>query len=374
MAGTLAARPPRPRWRCAAHALTTLAALLGSRPAAAAQWKPQQSGTTTELRGLAAVNEAVAWAAGRDGIYTRTTDGGSSWTSASVPGAADLYFIDVHAVSADTAFLLGTDFRGSYGAVYKTTDGGAHWVRQYQKRAPGVFFDGMAFWDADHGVAFSDPVDGSFLIVTTADGGATWTEVPRDRIPPPRAREAGFAASGSGIVVQGSSRAWFGTGGSAMARVFFTLDGGATWAAAETPLAASQTAGIFALAFRDSLNGVAGGGDYRDSAGTAAARLAGGANVLRTADSGITWALASPSDPPGVRYGLAYVPGAATPTLMAVGPAGSGYSLDDGTTWTRLGDVGYNTVSFASPAAGWAAGTGGRIARWTGPIPPAVTP
>src|SRR5690606_26959443 len=78
------------------------------------------------------------------------------------------------------------------------------------------------------------------------------------------------------------------------------------------------------------------------------------------------WALVGTSAPAGVRYGAVYVPGAHTPVLVAVGPSGSGYSLDDGATWTLISDVGYNTVSFAAPNAGWAAGTEGRIARWRG--------
>ena len=36
----------------------------------------------------------------------------------------------------------------------------------------------MAFWDRDHGIAMSDPVDGRFLIITTDDGGKTWNQVP----------------------------------------------------------------------------------------------------------------------------------------------------------------------------------------------------
>ncbi len=31
----------------------------------------------------------------------------------------------------------------------------------------GAFFDGMAFWDPDHAIVFSDPVDGGFLVLST---------------------------------------------------------------------------------------------------------------------------------------------------------------------------------------------------------------
>jgi len=319
----------------------------------------QFSGTTAELRGLTAASEAVVWAAGRNGSYARTTDGGATWQADTVPGASELFFIDVHAVDANTAYLLGTHFDGGHARIYKTTDGGAHWSLQYSDSAPGVFFDGMAFWDADHGVAFSDPVDGSFLIVRTDDGGATWRRVPAENIPPPLSGEAGFAASGTAMAVWGTDHVWFGTGGGAVARVFRSGDRGRSWAVAETPLPADASSGIFGIAFRDSLNGVAVGGDYTE-------RDEPSDNVIRTRDGGLTWEIAGGSLPAGVRYAVTYVPGTGRPTLVASGPSGWGYSGDEGTTWVVLEDsLGYNTVSAAYGGMVWAAGTEGRVAAVT---------
>ena len=36
---------------------------------------------------------------------------------------------------------------------------------------PTGFLDAIAFWDAEHGIAMGDPVNGRFMILTTADGG-----------------------------------------------------------------------------------------------------------------------------------------------------------------------------------------------------------
>jgi photosystem II stability/assembly factor-like uncharacterized protein len=331
----------------------SLACLAGT---AAAQPTAQSSGTQAEFRGISAASQSVVWAAGRGGTYARTADGGSTWTSNTVPGAKALFFIDVHAVDENNAFLLGTQFEGGEARIYKTNDGGAHWTVQYSIEKPGVFFDGMAFWDADHGVAFSDPVDGSFFIVTTDDGGASWTQVPSENIAPPLAGEAGFAASGTAIAVQGDLNAWFGTGGGAVARIFRTADRGRSWNAAETPLAAGPSAGIFGVAFRDARNGVAVGGNYqapRDSS----------LNIVRSSDGGLTWTVAGRSAPAGVRYGVAYVPDAARPTLIAVGPSGFGFSADDGLSWTLTDTVGYNTVGAMGPGIVWVAGVEGRIAK-----------
>src|SRR5215510_9340587 len=118
----------------------------------------QPTGTSAEFRGFAAVSEQIAWAAGSGGSFARTTNGGQSWVTDTVPGATNLFFVDVSAVDANTAYLVGTDFQNSgYSAIYKTTNGGQTWSKQWDKRHPQVFLDGLAFWDANNGIAFSDP-------------------------------------------------------------------------------------------------------------------------------------------------------------------------------------------------------------------------
>src|SRR5262249_47219922 len=60
---------------------------------------PQNSGTTNSLISISALNARVAWASGRNGTFTRTTDGGKTWHAGVVPGAEALQFRDVQAVS-----------------------------------------------------------------------------------------------------------------------------------------------------------------------------------------------------------------------------------------------------------------------------------
>jgi photosystem II stability/assembly factor-like uncharacterized protein len=314
----------------------------------------QLSGTNAELRGISAADTLAVWAAGRGGVYSRSADGGKTWTSGIVPGAEELFLIDVHAVSADSAYLLGTYFDGGLGAIYKTIDGGVRWTEQFRAEGEGVFFDGMAFWDPRNGVAFSDPVDGAFLIVVTDDGGATWRRVPQQNVPPPLPGEAGFAASGTAITVYGEGDVWFGTGGATLARVFHSDDRGRTWTVSSTSLPAGPSAGIFGLAFRDREHGVAVGGDHRTPRDPSP-------NVARTSDGGRTWRVVAASAPAGVRYGATYASGADGSILVAVGPSGSGYSLDDGDSWTALDKTGYNTVAPASGGRVWVGGVAGRV-------------
>jgi photosystem II stability/assembly factor-like uncharacterized protein len=327
--------------------------------AARAQWVAQPSGTQVRLRGVSAVSARVAWASGDKGTYARTTDGGRTWRAGQVPGAEALDFRDVDAFDADTAYLLSIG-EGDKSRIYKTTDGGRRWVLQFQSTRPAAFFDSMAFRDKNHGVAISDPVGGKFLVITTTDGGKHWAETPPAGMPPALEGEGAFAASGTCVAVAGKSDVWFGTGGPNGARVFRSKDGGRTWEVSDTPLAYGKAAGVFSVAFLDSMNGVIVGGDYtkeKESAG----------NVATTSDGGKTWETPRGARPGGYRSGVAIIRGTRGPALLAVGPSGTDYSPDGGETWTPLSTEGFHAASFSKDGrAGWAVGEGGRIAKFKG--------
>ena len=241
-------------------------ALLVALPQAPAHqftWQVQTSGVTVRLRGVSAVNERVAWASGAAGTVLRTADGGATWQKLTVPDAAELDFRDVDAVSETTAYVLSIG-AGPASRIYKTTDAGAHWQLQFTNDDPKAFFDAMAFWDAARGLAISDSVDGT---VRHPDHARRRRERGRacrpTQLPPALANEGAFAGSGTNIAVAAGGRAWIGTGAATRSRVLRTADGGATWTIAETPVAASASAGIFSVAFRDARHGMTVGGDYR---------------------------------------------------------------------------------------------------------------
>jgi photosystem II stability/assembly factor-like uncharacterized protein len=336
-----------------------LASVLFASERAEAQWRQQSSGTSADLRGLSAVSATVAWASGTRGTFTRTTDAGATWQAGAVAGAEALDFRDVDAFDAKTAYLLSIG-KGDSSRIYKTTDGGNSWRLQFTSRDPEAFFDAMAFWDRDHGIAFSDPVGGRFLVITTDDGGATWNHTPAENIPPAIAGEGAFAASGTCIAVEGKNNVWFATGGMA-ARVFRSTDRGRTWSVARTPLISGiESAGIFSIAFRDGVNGIIVGGDYKKPNEAKD-------SVAATTDGGRTWKLIARTYPAGYRSAVAYVPGARGAALVAVGSSGSDQSVDGGVNWTSLDKENYNSVSFAGATrAGWAAGPSGRVAKFEG--------
>ena len=318
-------------------------------------WQAQTSGVTSRLRGVSAVSEHVAWASGEKGTVLRTADGGATWTKLTVPDAAALDFRDVDAVSDSTAYLLSIG-KGTASRIFKTTDAGAHWQNQFTNEDPAAFYDAMTFWDARRGLAISDSVNGSFVILTTRDGGATWTRVPAGGLPPALPNEGAFAGSGTNIAVAAGGRAWIGTGAAARSRVLRTADGGSTWAIAETPLNASESAGIFSVAFRNPREGMTVGGDYRQERSAE--------NVAAfSSDGGVTWKAIRGLG--GFRSAVAPVPG--TPrSWVAVGPTGADLSPDNGESWVPIQGEGYHAFAFAPRGhSGWGVGEGGRIAKLT---------
>jgi photosystem II stability/assembly factor-like uncharacterized protein len=315
------------------------------------QWHDQISGVTARFRGVSAVSARVAWASGANGTVVRTLDGGARWQVRAVPGAEKLDFRDVDAFSASVAYILSIG-PGELSRIFKTADGGEHWVEQFRNADPKMFLDAMTFRDVNHGFAFSDSVDGAFVILRTSNGGGAWERVPAAALPPALDGEGAFAGSGTNIAISGE-RVWIGTTAS---RVLRSTDGGRTWAVAQTPLATSNSTGIFSVAFRDAMHGVAVGGNYskeRDAVD----------NVVSTTDGGDTWALAREHGLSGFRSVVAYIPGAKS-SLLAVGPSGADRSDDDGRTWMPMEAAGFHAFSFApGTAIGWAAGERGRIAR-----------
>jgi photosystem II stability/assembly factor-like uncharacterized protein len=316
----------------------------------------QESGTAALLIGTSIVDTAVVWVSGARGTWARTVDGGATWRTGVVPGADSLQFRDVHAVDAQNAFLLSIG-NGADSRIYRTADGGATWTLQFRNEEPRAFFDCFAFWDAQSGIAFSDSFDGRFLLLQTSDGGVTWAPIPPEVLPPAHEGEGAFAASGTCVVAAGDGSAWIGTGASeGGARVLRTTDRGRTWSIAETPLVRGEAAGIASLAFRDALHGAALGGDIAQPDALTD-------NVAITRDGGVTWELAGRPPFTGAVYGSSWVPGAPSPTLVAAGPRGLGYSTDEGRTWAALDTLNHWGVAFASPDRGWAVGPNGRITR-----------
>jgi photosystem II stability/assembly factor-like uncharacterized protein len=332
-----------------------LAAAFGT-AAAQPAWQTETSGTGAELRGLSVVSPTVAWASGAKGTVLRTIDG-AHWQVLAVPDAATLDFRDIHAVDANTALVMSAG-PGAASRIYRSTDGGASWQLMTTNAFADGFWDAMAFWDADNGILFGDPVQGRFQAYVTSDGGTSWRQLEAKGLEALEG-EGAFAASGSCLSVAGARDAWIVSGAGQASRVFHSSDRGASWQAAALPIPAGAPArGAFSVAFGNPKLGMAAGGDYKEPA------LAG-INGARTEDGGASWTPA-PIQPAGYLSVVTPVPGAPA-SFVAGGLTGSGYSLDGGKSWAVLDRTAVNTVAFASPATGWAVGPNGLLMKYTGP-------
>jgi photosystem II stability/assembly factor-like uncharacterized protein len=331
------------------------------------KFTPQISGTNQLLIAVSPVNSQIVWAAGTGGTYVVTTNGGQTWKAGVVPGAANLQFRDVHGVSDKVAYLMSignnkTDFR-----VYKTVNGGATWTIELFNQTANAFYDCFAFWTPTRGIVHSDSVNGVFPDMRTKDG-VNWRLIPT--MPTALGGEASFAASGTCITTQGDENAWITTGGSTIARILATRDGGNTWNVFNTPLVSSPSAGGISVAFRDPMNGIVGGGDL-------ASNLS--ADAATSDDGGRTWTLTNRPPVQGSIFCLSYVNGVdqaesdpsfdrtvvvTAETAPNFNSGSAAWTPDEGHTWFPLPAVsGFWAVGFASPKAGWFVGNGGKILK-----------
>jgi photosystem II stability/assembly factor-like uncharacterized protein len=324
-----------------------------------AGWENQNVATRSSFRGLSVVDSRVAWISGSRARFVKTTDGGATWIIGAIGKRDSLDFRDIHAFDANTAVAISSgEAEKGLATIVRTTDGGASWTTVYTTDRKGVFFDAISFWDRKHGIVQSDPVDGKLVLLTTDDGGRTWTRVDPKGIPEVLEGEAAFAASGTALTVQGSSNAWIATGGAAVARVYRSTDRGRTWTAVATPLhSGNGSAGAFSVAFADAKRGVVVGGDY-------AKPREASVSIAITDDGGLTWKEPTGSTPPVFLSAVAYVPGTSGKSLIALGTAGTAMSSDGGQSWTMVDSVSHNAVQFASKNIGFAAGDRGRISKW----------
>jgi photosystem II stability/assembly factor-like uncharacterized protein len=329
----------------------------GSAPLAAqVTHTPQTSGTSALLIAVSPVNDNVVWLSGSQGTYVRTTNGGATWTAGRVPGADSLQFRDVHAFDANNAYLLSIG-NGNQSRIYKTSDGGANWTLQFTNPDSSGFYDCMSFWDTKRGIVIGDALGSDIAILVTTDG-ATWKRIPPASLPNAQPNEGSFAASGTCLVTRPGGHAWIVASNADHGRVLHTADYGKSWRVDTLPLTTRSGSGPQSIAFRDAQNGMALGG------GNAA--KPGDVLIAVTSNGGKTWtARTSPALGTGV-WGGVFVPTAAKPTVVAVGPTGSVYSADNGATWTAIDALNYWSVGFASPRAGWAVGTQGRITKLSG--------
>ena len=310
-----------------------LLAIFAATTTSHAQWTLEISNTTADLRGIHSIGGGVAWASGTNGTVLRTEDGGYVWQSCSIPPDAEkLDFRGIQALDANTAIVMSSG-PGDLSRLYKTTDGCHSWKLVATNPDKNGFWDAIST-DGKTLKILGDPVDGSFVIQSSKDGGANWI---RDKLPASLKDEGAFAASNSSLLdaEEVDGMMWFGTGGPTGARIFticapctskdFEKNG---WSVKSIPMfGRSASAGIFSIAGNLPQSPgvlVAVGGDYANPNATGSAAFS---------KDRFSWHSAE-TPPHGYRSAVAY--DSTTKTWITVGPNGTDISTDDGKNWRAL--------------------------------------
>lgn len=308
--------------------------------------KPIAQAHQFHIRGLEVSPEGTIWASGTEGTVIRSTNQGETWEHFQVPGADSLDFRDIEAFSSSEAMVLSA---GSPAKIYHTTDAGQSWELVYENNHPNIFLDGMDFNEAKQGVAYGDPIDSNFALIFYIDG--KWDTLEHS-LPSPLEGEAGFAASGTGVICEGNN-IWIATGGGLMARVLVGTFTEPNFHPILLPMPSGEGRGIFSIA-KNGDNMVAVGGAYLDSTnikGTAVVSRNGGASwkkSLRPAFGYRSCAVALPFD--------------GDKTFVACGRTGIDYTRDGGITWQLLSTAGGYFTAASNGTKVYFAGRYGKMA------------
>jgi photosystem II stability/assembly factor-like uncharacterized protein len=216
---------------------------------------------------------------------------------------------------------------GNPALLYKISKEDLSYVLVYQENHEKVFYDSMQFWNEKEGIAIGDPIEGSFSVITTRDGGVSWQKMPSDRLPHLEDGEAAFAASNTNIVIKGNAT-WLVSGGK-KARVFHSRNKGKSWSVVETPIVqGKQMTGIFTADFYNSSVGFISGGNYE-------VLNQNFDNKAVTHDGGKTWKLVAQNQGFGYASCVQYISNSHGKGLISVGASGIYYSEDGGSSWKQ---------------------------------------
>jgi photosystem II stability/assembly factor-like uncharacterized protein len=233
--------------------------------------------------------------------------------------------------------------------LHKISKDGKRNKEVYTETGEKVFYDCMRFYNNKEGIVMGDPTDGCLAVLTTKDGGDTWTKQRCGTMPKTVDGEAAFAASNTNLVIKGD-KTWIVSGGK-KSRVFYSEDKGKTWVAFDTPIAqGTEMSGIFSVDFYDENIGFAVGGDYEKPTKNSG-------NKIVTTDGGKTWKLVGENNGFGYASCVQFMPGSEGNELVTAGPSGIYYSFDRGATWKQIvNSKAFHTVQFADSKTIIAAG------------------
>ena len=297
-----------------------------------------QSLPNQTIRNIEPVSSTAAWALANKTTNTsmvenfyRTTNGGSSWSTGSIPNTMHLGTSHIMALDDQTAFV--TLFGDSVAqGLYKTMDGGSSWTR-LNVFNNGGFPNFAHFWDQNVGVVIGDPnqMTGAWDVYRTTNGGISWQQV--SNIPMPLNFEE-YGTTGAVSVAPSGQIYWPTVGG----RLFKSSNQGASWIVTNLPAGPGQ----YNIAF--------------GANGQGAAFHVPSAKLYLSYDDGFSWMqVGRPYGGLGIISSMSFLPNANSTILMASGPQGTAY-LENGFNWANIDGQFHGAVKFIEPNIGWSGG------------------
>ena len=296
---------------------------------------------------ISVVDKNIVWALAYDGSgeqediqeFTKTINGGETWTAKNFGLSTDLSPSMIHAISETVAWAAFYETGTSAGGIFKTTDGGNNWIRQSTASFSGAasFANVVYFWNENDGVCMGDPEGGYFELYTTANGGTSWTRVDNTNgvLNETAAGEYGTV----GYFTVGDDESFFFN--TNKGRIFKTTDKGQTWSVYQTPISGSNK-----IAFSDENYGLAVDAENE--------------NAYFTSNGGTTWAELDYSGEFFTSHFI-YVPGSKNMFASAgadyeADKLGLTLSTDGGKTWKdipELTDQQCLAIGFSDITTGW---------------------
>lgn len=248
-------------------------------------------------------DQNLGFITGHSGSVLRTVNGGSTWTTVTLPNANFSANRDICFVSSSDGFISGED------GIWKTANGGATWTAITPAGATTIGSSSSWFRNASVGIwGYGHCLDSVVTFWRTTDGGANWTSVTLTHTPD--VAVGGMTYTGGTFYVSGSS-----------GKFWKSTDDGATWTLSNTNSGGWQ----------EDLNISPSGSLHIASADGTSCNASGGGKLLTSTNGGSSWTTTSYANT--VMWGVSMY---SATNGWAVGDFGKAYkTTDGGFTWTE---------------------------------------
>ena len=172
------------------------------------------------LGNVSAVNDQIVWVVGYSGVVLKTSDGGNNWVQQAQGLLPNTEFMAVYAYDQNNVWAVGRNV-GSDAVIIHTFDGGNTWNRQCETELQGV----MALIDVHAISANTVTVVGTdHRCLVSTDSGAHWVTKTISGIGETHI---------NGVCMTSEEDIWLAVDSD---RMFFTKDAGSTWTESHTPI------------------------------------------------------------------------------------------------------------------------------------------